>query len=44
MRRIIININEIEMLTSVVAGLTRESLAFTVEEQNRCWVIEITGF
>jgi len=38
-----IGLNNITEFTSVVAGLTRENLVFTVRMTNTEWLIEITG-
>lgn len=43
MRKIMVYVNDINELTAIVAGLTREGLAFTCELKANNWEIEITG-
>lgn len=44
MKKIVVNINDIQELTAIIAGLTREGLAFTCAGRGSVWEIEITGF
>jgi len=37
-------VTDIDTFTAVVAGLTRQGLAFTAREVTLGWEIEITGF
>jgi hypothetical protein len=44
MKKITIDIGNIEEFTAVVAGLTRENLAFVCSLVGNVWEIEITGY
>lgn len=44
MKKIIISLCETQCLTEVIAGLTRENLAFTCTLVGSVWEIEITGY